>query len=748
MGLMGPWAITKSMVKLRSHNPVEASQPPMHACSPLVNFKRLGWLVVLTGALFIAASTLTACIDSAEPTVEVSRKQTQTPGVTPAVIPTIEVPWKRSSFWVSPGNSHPINIRVNREETLEYNFTVGGDSFGDPIGILLDIAEGFTGPPDIRLKVTGPSGDVLWSTRSASSRNSITAEIPGTYTLVFDNSYSQSTGKSISLDHRVLPEGVKAATPLTPPPLMRPTSPSGIELRRDETAIVISWNEVPDAYYYEIYYSDSSSPSCILHISTPIHCELLATQVVETSYRHASPGVYDNSYWVAACNRTGCTEIDSENPVAPVYAGPSALPDNVEYRRDGTAIVVSWNAAPDADYYNVYYDDRASCSLPSSTLDTLGTFSTLINRRACEELATDLVGTTYTHTSPDDDDNYYWVVACNSGGCTDIDSEDPATFVDTRPSAPNNVQYRRDGTAIVVSWNAATDADYYKIYYDEFRGSSCGLNSSGIPVRCEELAANVVGTAYTHTSPDADENYYWVVACNRNGCTDVDSENPATFVDTRPSAPGNVEYRRDGSVIVVSWSAAPDADYYRIYHGDLLSSLCELISGRSVNCEELATDVVGTTYTHTSPDDDYNHYWVVACNSGGCTNLDSENPATFVDTRPSAPPANVEYRRDGSVIVVSWSAAPDADYYKIYYTDSAGPICKSIGDRLVVCEELATNVVGTTYTHTSPDDDYNHYWVVACNSGGCTDVDSDNPATFVGATPTSPDPPVNARPGR
>ena len=66
---------------------------------------------------------------------------------------------------------------------------------------------------------------------------------------------------------------------------------------------------------------------------------------------------------------------------------------------------------------------------------------------------------------------------------------------------------------------------------------------------------------------------------------------------------------------------------------------------------------------------------------------------------------------------------------------SAGPICKSIGGRLVVCEELATNVVGTTYTYTSPDDDYNHYWVVACNSGGCTDVDSDNPATFVGATP-------------
>ena len=81
MGLMIPWAITKSTVKLHLHNPVEASQPPIRACSPLANIKRLGWLVVLTGALFIAASTLTACVDSAEPTVEVTCPPKTDPGL-------------------------------------------------------------------------------------------------------------------------------------------------------------------------------------------------------------------------------------------------------------------------------------------------------------------------------------------------------------------------------------------------------------------------------------------------------------------------------------------------------------------------------------------------------------------------------------------------------------------------------------------------------------------------------------------
>ena len=330
-----------------------------------------------------------------------------------------------------------------------------------------------------------------------------------------------------------------------------------------------------------------------MHVSRVFDCERLASKVLETTYTHTGPDEYDNYYWVLACSRIGCSDIDSENPVAPAYAGPSALPDNVEYRRDGSAIVVSWNAVPDADYYNVYYDDRSSCSLPSSTLDTLSSFSalstlstlsTLSNIRSCEELATDVVGTTYTHTSPDDDDNYYWVVACNSGGCTDIDSEDPATFVDTRPSAPNNVEYRRDGSAIVVGWNAVPDADYYRIFHDDSFGSSCGLHR-GIPVGCEELATNVVGTTYTHTSPDDDENYYWVVACNRNGCTDIDSEDPATFVDTRPSAPNNVEYRRDGSIIVVSWSAAPDADYYKIYYTDSAGPICKSSGDRLVVCE-------------------------------------------------------------------------------------------------------------------------------------------------------------------
>ena len=103
-------------------------------------------------------------------------------------------------------------------------------------------------------------------------------------------------------------------------------------------------------------------------------------------------------------------------------------------------------------------------------------------------------------------------------------------------------------------------ADYYKIYHDDFFDSSCRLNSSGSPSFCDELAANVTGTSYTHASPDNDENYYWVVACDSGGCSEIDGNNPATFIDTRPAAPQNISYVRDGSTTVLSWDAVAGAE--------------------------------------------------------------------------------------------------------------------------------------------------------------------------------------------
>ena len=519
---------------------------------------------------------------------------------------------------------------------------------------------------------------------------------------------------SQDLPLEVIPSPESARTP--------PDTPANQRYEYDGSAIVVSWDVSAGADSYTVYYDDFFASGCNTSFGRPSFCEELATGLTGASYTHTSPDRDDNYYWVVACNDYGCSEIDSANP-AQLGGAPPQAPANQRYEYDGSAIVVSWDASTGADSYTVYYDDffASGCS-------------TSFGRPSfCEELATGLTSTSYTHADPNTSRNYYWVVACSNYGCSEIDSANPAALGGSPPQAPANQRYEYDGSAIVVSWDASADADSYTVYYDDFFASGCST-SVGRPSFCEELATGLTGASYTHTSPD-DDNYYWVVACNNYGCSEIDSANPAALGGSPPQAPANQRYEYDGSAIVVSWDASADADSYTVYYDDFFASGCSTSVGRPSFCEELATGLTGASYTHTSPDDD-NYYWVVACNNYGCSEIDSANPAQLGGTPPPAP-ANQRYEYDGSAIVVSWDASSGAHSYTVYYDDFHSSSCNISFGRPSFCEELATGLTGASYTHTSPDDD-NYYWVVACNNYGCSEIDSANPAQLGGTPPEAP----------
>ena len=179
-----------------------------------------------------------------------------------------------------------------------------------------------------------------------------------------------------------------------------------------------------------------------------------------------------------------------------------------------------------------------------------------------------------------------------------------------------------------VSWDAVDGSDFYNIYYDDFSDSNCSIGRSGNPRFCDELVTNVTGTDYLHAEPTYDRNYYWVVACNSAGCSEVDSENPATPVVAIPDTPSGVTYAWEGSTVRVSWDPVDGADYYSVLYDDFFDSGCSVARDGSPSfCDELAENVTETTYVHSDPDEDENYYWVMACNRGGCSEIDSENPA-------------------------------------------------------------------------------------------------------------------------
>ena len=103
--------------------------------------------------------------------------------------------------------------------------------------------------------------------------------------------------------------------------------------------------------------------------------------------------------------------------------------------------------------------------------------------------------------------------------------------IDATPDSPVGVSAVREGSSIRLSWDPVDRAEYYIVYHDD-RGPGCELLNDGTPSFCDELATNVTGTTYVHSSPQPEGsrrgNYYWVAPCNSEGCSEIDSDAPAS----------------------------------------------------------------------------------------------------------------------------------------------------------------------------------------------------------------------------
>ena len=535
-------------------------------------------------------------------------------------------------------------------------------------------------------------------------------------------------------------------------------------------SIQVTWDSVAGAEHYNVYLGASGCK--VGDDGFGAKCDELASNVLETNYVHEDAGMVwhpDNHYWVVACSGTACSSVDVENPALPIEERPDA-PADVRFAIESASIRVVWEAVEGADSYNVYYD-----RLP---------------------LATAVVGTDFVHNEEGSGQYDYWVSACNRGGCSNVDVENPAKPFEDRPSSPANMHPVVENSSIRVGWDPVEGADYFKVYHVESRTDSavgCQLSRLGTVLLCDELAAHVNDVTFLHADPDLGRNnFYWVVACNRGGCSDIDEENPvrqmgsepsgpdtkgadpspaptdtpsdgteptptpmtevsppkeemttpepaATAIPeaSRPSAATNVRFAIEGASIRVVWDAVEGAAHYTVYHGvspfDSPPRCRQARDGTVLLCEALATNVEEVAYLHTGPDPrQSDFYWVVACNDVGCSEFDSENPAAPFEERPNSP-TNLRTEVEGSSIRVSWDPVEGTSSYKLYHGETPfdSPLsCRlSLGSVVGFCEELAADVEEVTYLHADPDLDLNnYYWVVACNLGGCSDIDEENPA--------------------
>ena len=320
-------------------------------------------------------------------------------------------------------------------------------------------------------------------------------------------------------------------------PVGVPEIPTGVQaskvdlpLRGDDARV--TWHAVEGATYYEVYQGSSKDAE----VSAP-----------QTSYRDTEPrrGLFGallaTRYAVKACNEAGCSDYSAS---ASTHGdGPAPAFDLIV---DTPTVSESAPAAGTRFTLSASIRNQGSGRSVSSTLryyrssdPTITTGDIDVGTDSVPSLDPSESGEeSISLTAPSEQGTYYYG-ACVDEGPDESDTQNncsAAVTVTVRaaPDNPANQRFSWQASTIVVSWEQVAGAEYYNIYYDDFFDSSCRL-VFGRPNLCEELAANVVGTSYTHTDPDADANYYWITACNNTGCSDIDSGNPARLEGSAPA---------------------------------------------------------------------------------------------------------------------------------------------------------------------------------------------------------------------
>ena len=296
--------------------------------------------------------------------------------------------------------------------------------------------------------------------------------------------------------------------------------------------------------------------------------------------------------------RVAVTATDGDEIAAQyfnVYVAPLAPPAGARYERRGSTMVLDWEPSAEATHYNIYHDDfQPYCEVrPDGKVSW------------CDELATGVRDTTYTHTDPDDVRNYYWIVACGAAGCSYPDWVGP-------PLDASVAVVDRDRSSLTLRLRTRW-AEHVELYRSTAPGGPYSLVDGAVAANGQNDLVHVDGGL----SSDA-TYYYRIKACTEGGCTDYSPPaggrtEASGAVAIPPAATGiwgtkvEVSFGTDNAEI--GWDEVPGATYYRVYQ-----------EGE----REAEVPAPRTSYYDAHPNSIFfsfsaTAYQVLACNKAGCS---------------------------------------------------------------------------------------------------------------------------------
>jgi fibronectin type 3 domain-containing protein len=271
------------------------------------------------------------------------------------------------------------------------------------------------------------------------------------------------------------------------------------------------------------------------------------------------------------------------------------------------------------------------------------------------------------------------------------------------PPMPDNVE-ASDGTSnseIRITWDGVSRATYYSIWW------------SDSPTGWTWFLDTTTNSSYDHTSvPPCTLNYYWISACNDNGCSRLSGPDSGYQAMVPPI---NLD-ASDGTYtdkVRITFDVTSGAESYGFFRATSLAGERLLLSpGSSETTFEDTTASPGRVY----------YYWVLASN-GFCIEWSGYDTGH----RAISPPKNVA-ASDGTEsdrVHVTWDAATGATAYRIYRATSVTGARAEVG-----------TTADTTYTDTAADPGILYfYWVKGCNGPRCSDASTPD-SGYCGEVPT------------
>jgi hypothetical protein len=319
---------------------------------------------------------------------------------------------------------------------------------------------------------------------------------------------------------------------------------------------------------------------------------------------------------------------------------------------NGNDIILSWEASPHAQSYNLYQVQADGQT-------------TLVKTQTAR---------TYTITNSSAGTYKYAVTASNSVfGESPLSAPVEVAIVYPVMTAPGNFTFTITNISDVnLKWDAASYASNYKVYQ--------------IIDGQKVLKSTVTGTKAAFTKLPAGDYVYEVYSySDRFGESAEGSRVTVTVGSVAMAPPANLAYKlQNVNDIVLTWTAATYATSYKIY---------QVIDGQ----KELKSTVTGTTVKFTNqPAGDY-AYEVHSFSDRFGESPEGSSVTLTLEAVIMAAPGNFQYKLlNGNDIVLTWDAAPNANSYKVYQITNGQKVLKS------------TNA-GTTVTYTNqPQGNYTY----------------------------------------